>query len=72
MSSHRIEVVVRGHLGSPLVPAMEPLAVTRRDDGTTLLTGTVRDHPELLGLLATLADLHVDVLSVTVDEGAHR
>jgi hypothetical protein len=44
------------------------LTLTHDSDGTTSLTGQVRDQAELHGLLAKVRDLGVTLISVTVVE----
>lgn len=64
MTSQVFEIVVRGRMGADLVDALDGMTVSAGDDGLTRLTGALSDQSALLGLLTTLADLHIDVVSV--------
>ena len=45
-------------------------AIVPQDDGTTLLTGEVRDDAALHGLLKKVRDLNLPLVSVHVGESA--
>ena len=66
--SLRCEIRVRGHLDEHWSAWFAGLALTRADDGTTLLRGPVADQAELHGLLAKVRDLGAPLLSVTVND----
>lgn len=59
------EICVRGHLGSRWAAWFGGLSLTHRDDGTTVVRGPVVDQAALHGLLSTLRDLGVPLLSLT-------
>jgi hypothetical protein len=70
MDSQEIEIVVRGKLGPDLVAALDGFAVGTSPRGRTRVVGLVPDQARLLGILAMLDELHVDVISVNpVDRG---
>ena len=60
----RYEIRLGGHLDDHWSGSFAGLDLVRADDGTTTLTGPVRDQAELHGLLAKARDLGVPLLSV--------
>lgn len=64
MTSQVFEIVVRGRMGPELAGALRGVSAVTGDDGLTRLVGALPDQSALLGLLTTLADLHIDVVSV--------
>jgi hypothetical protein len=64
MDSQEIEIVVRGKLGPDLVAALDGFSVGTSPRGRTSVVGLVPDQARLLGILAMLDELHVDVISV--------
>ena len=66
----RYELRIQGHLDQHWSTWFGGLALTREDDGTTTLRGTVTDQAELHGLLAKVRDLGVTLISLTsIDAG---
>jgi hypothetical protein len=62
-------LIVEGELGDDLALAFPGMALTRAD-GSTALTGTVRDQPELFGLLQRTSDLGLTLLEAkAIDAG---
>jgi RimJ/RimL family protein N-acetyltransferase len=62
------ELRVAGHLDDHWSAILGDLALTRRDDGTTTLTGPLVDQAQLHGVLAAVRDLGATLLSLsTVD-----
>jgi hypothetical protein len=59
------EIRVGGHLASRWGAWFDGMTLTRHDDGTTVLSGTVTDQAALHGLLRKLNDLGVPLVSVT-------
>lgn len=59
------EFRVQGHLDMSWSTWFEGFTLTHQDDGTTTLSGSVRDQAELHGLLATVRDLGATLISVT-------
>ena len=55
---------IRGHLGHEWSDWFGGLAITREDDGETLLTGRVVDQAALYGVLKHVRDLGMPLLSV--------
>jgi hypothetical protein len=61
----RYEIRLKGHLGSRWAARFDGMALTTRADGTTLIEGHVVDQAALHGLLLTLRDIGIPLLSVT-------
>lgn len=64
-------VVLRGRLEGDLHPWFDGLSI-KVDDGTTILSGPMRDQAELHGLLRKIHDLHLTLLSVELMKGRIR
>ena len=58
------EIRVQGRLDDRWVDWLEGLALTRENDGTTTLTGPLADQAALHGVLNTIRDLNLPILSV--------
>jgi hypothetical protein len=58
------QIRIKSHLGSDWTDWFEGLAITREDNGDTLLTGAVVDQAALHGLLKKVRDLGMPLLSV--------
>lgn len=61
----RYEIRVTGRLGSRWATRFDGLTLTNQDDGTTVIRGPVVDQAALHGLLQTLRDLGITLLSLT-------
>lgn len=57
------EIRVKGHLGSQWTEWFGGMAITREDNGDTLLTGPVVDQAALHGLLKKVRDLGMPLIS---------
>lgn len=66
MRSYR--VIVEGELSDELGAAFDPMPL-ERIDGTTVLTGRIRDQSELHALLRRIADLGLTLLEVRAISG---
>ena len=62
----RYEIRVRGHLEPRWGAWFDGMTLTRHDDGSTALHGTVADQSALHGLLRRLNDLGLPLVSVTL------
>ncbi len=72
MSSREYRLVVKGELSDRMQHAFEGMSLTR-GDGTTTLTGTIRDQAELQGVLQRIAELGLTLLDLTaIDDTALR
>ena len=58
------EIRVQGRLDDRWVDWLEGLALTRENDGTTTLTGPLADQAALHGVLNTIRDLNLPIISV--------
>ena len=58
------EIRVQGHLDDRWIDWLEGLALTRENDGTTTLTGPLADQAALHGVLNTIRDLNLPIVSV--------
>ena len=61
----RYAIRVRGHLAPRWVAWFEGMTLTRHDDGTTVIHGRVADQAALHGLLRTVGELGLPLVSVT-------
>jgi hypothetical protein len=71
--SPRYEIRVTGHLGSRWTSWFDGMNLAAEDDGTTVIRGPVVDQAALHGLLQTLRDLGITLLSLVplpADEAA--
>lgn len=62
------EIRIKGHLADRWADLFEGLSFTRESDGTTLLAGKVADQAALHGLLRTVRDLGLPLVSVSLVE----
>jgi hypothetical protein len=63
---HTHEIVVRGRLGQRLLgPFVDDFTVVHDATGDTRLAGTVRDPSHLHGLVAYLASINAQLISIT-------
>ncbi len=60
----RYEIRIKGHLDTRWAARFGGLTITREDNGETLLTGPVVDQAALHGLLRTVRDLGLPLVSV--------
>jgi len=58
------QIRIKGHLSPQWTEWFEGMAVTREENGDTLLTGPVVDQAALHGLLKKVRDLGLPLLSV--------
>ena len=67
----RYEIRLKGLLGPRWAARFDEMTLTTQADGTTLIEGPVVDQATLHGLLRTLGDLGIPLLSVTQVEPDH-
>ena len=65
------QIRIKGHLGPQWTEWFEGMAVTREENGDTLLTGPVIDQASLHGLLKKVRDLGMPLLSVSRVDAGH-
>jgi hypothetical protein len=58
------EIRLKGHLDARWATSFEGLSLTLASDGTTILAGPVVDQAALYGVLRTVRDLALPLLSV--------
>jgi hypothetical protein len=58
------EIRLKGHLDARWAVRFEGLTITLEEDGDTLITGPVTDQAALHGLLKTVRDLGMPLVSV--------
>jgi RimJ/RimL family protein N-acetyltransferase len=66
--NQRYQFTVAGHLDDHWTGRLGDLILTRHDDGTTTLAGTVVDQAQLHGVLAGIRDIGATLLSVNALE----
>ena len=67
----RCDITVGGHLDDHWSDRLGGLDIIHRDDGTSVLSGTLADQAQLHGVLSGLRDIGADLLGVrTVDPDA--
>jgi hypothetical protein len=64
------EIRVAGHLDDHWSTMLGDLTLVRLEDGTTSLTGPIVDQAQLHGVLASVRDLGVPLLSLRVADAA--
>jgi hypothetical protein len=62
--ARQYEICVSGHLGQRWNTWFDGMSLTAQDDGTTVIRGSVVDQAALHGLLHTLRDLGITLLSL--------
>ena len=67
----RYEIRVKGHLGPRWAARFDGMTLTNRADGTTVIEGSVVDQAALHGLLRSLGDLGLPLISVAQVEPDH-
>lgn len=67
MPSRQYRLTVEGELSDQAVRAFEGMTLTR-ENGTTVLVGSIRDQAELQGVLQRVSDLGLTLLSATALE----
>lgn len=60
----RYEIRVKGHLGSRWASCFDGMSLAAEDDGTTVIGGPVVDQAALHGLLQTLRDFGITLVSL--------
>ena len=68
------QVRIAGHLDPHWSAWFDGIRITHAADGTTLLVGLLVDQAALFGLLGTVRDLHLTLLSVqrVIDLGTRQ
>jgi hypothetical protein len=64
-----VEIRVKGCIDEHWSSWLAGLRITHTDEGVTILSGKVADQAALYGVLATLRDLGLPLLTVAGEEG---
>jgi len=64
----RYVIRVKGHLDPFWQEWLENLSITHQSDGTTLLSGPVKDQAALYGILFKMRDLGLGLLELSTSE----
>ena len=64
----QVSICVKGHLDSSWQSWLEGLQIRHEPDGTTMLTGLLKDQPALYGILTKLNRLGLSLLSLQSSE----
>jgi hypothetical protein len=58
------QIRIKGHLSDQWMDSFEGLTIGLEENGDTLLTGPVVDQPALFGILKTVRDLGMPLVSI--------
>jgi hypothetical protein len=58
------EICLRGHLQDRWKESFEFMSLTRKNDGTSLLTGKLPDQSALHSVLMRIRDMNIELISV--------
>jgi hypothetical protein len=61
----RIKIRIKGHLDRDWSDALASLRMTHFTDGSTLLSGKIRDQAALLGLVLQLSNLGLQLIYIS-------
>ncbi len=64
----RFMIRVKGHIDEQHFVWCNQIPVTQRENGETILQGTIRDQAELYGILLQIQDLGMKLVSLTAHE----
>jgi hypothetical protein len=67
----KVEIIVKGQVDKDWSEWFGSLEITHTTGGETMLAGHIRDQAELRGILARLADLGLELISVNTLSGPH-
>ena len=62
-----VEIKIRGHVDRDWSTLLAGLRIAHAPDGSTLLTGAVRDQSALYGLLSQLSNMGLQLVSLSSD-----
>ena len=67
-----ISIRIKGHLDPSWQEYLEGLEIVQEADGTTRLSGMLQDQPALYGVLNTMSQLNLTLLSLERSERAQK
>ena len=62
------EIRLRGHLPDKYADWFNGMTISRKDDGTTTITGTLQDQTALHSILIKIRNINIGLLSVNTIE----
>ncbi len=65
----RVKITVKGQVDRDWSDWFDGFEIAHCSDGGSILTGAVRDQAELRGILSRLADLGLELVSVSTSSG---
>jgi hypothetical protein len=68
-SMEQVRIRIKGHLAEDWSDSLAGLTIMHTKRGETILSGSVRDQAALRGVLDTLADMGVDLISLSTKGG---
>jgi len=66
--AEKFMIRVKGHIDGRHFAWCNQITVTQRENGETILEGTIRDQAELYGILLQIRDLGMKLVSLTAHE----
>lgn len=69
------QIRIKGHLEKQWSDWFDGMKITLKDNGETLLTGTITDQSQLHGLLKKIRDLGmplISIIDISSDENKHK
>ena len=67
----KYSIRIQGHLDPSWRDWFEGLQITHEDQGTTLLTGALRDQAALFGILFKIRQLGLTMVALAEEEPSH-
>ncbi len=67
-----VSIRIKGHLDTSWRQWLEGLQIVHEPDGTSRLSGTLKDQPALYGVLTKIDHLNLTLLSLESSEPAHK
>ena len=67
-----VSIRIKGHLDPGWQEWLEGLQIAHEPDGTSLLSGTLKDQPALHGVLTKIDHLSLTLLSLESSEPTHK
>ena len=65
--SKQMEILIKGHIPEKWSDWFEDLEV-RRDGGNSILSGEVKDHAAVHGIIERFRDLNMDLISINLSD----
>ena len=65
----QVQIRIKGHIDRDWSDSLAELNVTHSPNGSTMLTGSVRDQAALYGVISQLCNLGVRLVSFSSEDG---